>query len=183
LPRAPQWLRTSSLAKCLNSVHGRPASTLSTIRAGALMVRGATCESYQSHLQPRYGEKRNVFLIPNSYSFHDYLRIAALGSPSTSAPSLASSTSSSLRSSPVLSSLYQAPFVSHVSALPRLPPPSREFSVIGWCCVSIFKTCLLATEHEFIPRTIGGTTYFPIRLGNAHLGYVTPSGVKVFTDY
>lgn len=37
--------------------------------------------------------------------------------------------------------------------------------------------------HSFAPRAIGGTTYFPIRLGNARLGYVTPSGVEVFTDH
>ena len=37
--------------------------------------------------------------------------------------------------------------------------------------------------HNFTPRTIGGTTYFPIRLGSARLGYVTPSGVQVFTDH
>ena len=38
-------------------------------------------------------------------------------------------------------------------------------------------------DHTFTPRTIGGTTYFPIALGNAHLGYVTPSGVEVFTGH
>jgi hypothetical protein len=37
--------------------------------------------------------------------------------------------------------------------------------------------------HQFTPRTIGGTTYFPIRLGDAHLGYVTPSGVEVFMGH
>lgn len=40
---------------------------------------------------------------------------------------------------------------------------------------------VLLKGHEFTPRTIGGTTYFPIRLDGARLGYVTPSGVQVFT--
>jgi len=95
--------------------------------------------------------------------FHDYLRIAARGSPSTStAPSLASSTCSSLRSSPVPSGLYQSAFVAHAPAPPRFPR---------------------VPQHEFAPRTMGGTTYFPIRLGSARLGYVTLSGVEVFTDH
>ena len=42
---------------------------------------------------------------------------------------------------------------------------------------------LVLKGHDFTPRTIGGTTYFPIRLGSARLGYVTPSGVQVFTDH
>jgi len=41
---------------------------------------------------------------------------------------------------------------------------------------------LLSQGHDFVPRTVGGTTYFPIRLDEACLGYVTPSGVEVFTD-
>ena len=39
------------------------------------------------------------------------------------------------------------------------------------------------SDHGFVPRTIGGTTYFPIRLDGARLGYVTPTGVQVFTDH
>ena len=38
-------------------------------------------------------------------------------------------------------------------------------------------------DDLFTPRTIGGTTYFPIRLDEARLGYVTPTGVEVFTDH
>jgi hypothetical protein len=69
LPRVLQWLLTSSLAKCLNSAPGRPASTLSTTWAGALLARGATCESYQSYLPPHCGEKRKGFLIPPLIAF------------------------------------------------------------------------------------------------------------------
>lgn len=94
---------------------------------------------------------------------HDYSRIATRGSSSTStATSLASSTCSSLRSSPAPSGPYQAAFVAHAPAPHRLPR---------------------VPKHEFTPRTVGGTTYFPIRLDNARLGYVTLSGVEVFTDY
>ena len=38
-------------------------------------------------------------------------------------------------------------------------------------------------DDEFTPRTIGGTTYFPIDLDEARLGYVTPTGVEVFTGH
>ncbi|KAH9988841.1 hypothetical protein BJV77DRAFT_964224 [Russula vinacea] len=85
---------------------------------------------------------------------HDYSRLTSRGSSSGSnPPSVASSTCSSLRSSPVPSLPYQAPFVPHAYAPPRF-------------------------SHA--PR---GTTYFPIRLGDAHLGYVTPSGVEVFMGH
>ena len=57
-PRAHQWLRAPSLAKCLNSAPGRPASTLSTTWAGAPMARVVTCKSYQSYLHTA------SFLIP-----------------------------------------------------------------------------------------------------------------------
>jgi hypothetical protein len=196
LPRALRWLRTSYLAKCLNSAPGRPASTLSTTRAGALMARSATCESYQSHSPPchrrvavshRIAARKERVSFPDStsyYSFHDYSRIGARGSPPTSTvPSLASSTSSSLRSSPAPSGLYQATFVPHVPAPPRIPRVPREFSVLGCYRALLLRSALFSTEHGFTPRTIGGTTYFPIRLGSARLGYVTLSGVEVFTNH
>ncbi|KAF8485708.1 hypothetical protein DFH94DRAFT_707194 [Russula ochroleuca] len=100
--------------------------------------------------------------------FHDYSRLTPRGSSSGSnPPSVASSTcSSSLRSSPVPSLPYQAPFVPHAPVPAYVPP---RFSS--------------PPRQQFTPRTIGGTTYFPIRLGDASLGYVTPSGVEVFMDH
>lgn len=120
------------------------------------------------------------------YSFHDYLRIATRGSSLTStAPSLASSTCSSLRSSPTpsVNGPYQAAFAAHALAPPHISRVPRELSVLGLVSPFIVKTCPFSTEHGFTPRTIGGTTYFPIRLGNARLGYVTPSGVEVFAGH
>ena len=75
--------------------------------------------------------------------------------------------------------------MAHPPAPSRIPRVPREFSVFGLVSRSVVKICprFFSTEHEFTPRTIGGTTYFPIRLGSASLGYVTLSGVEVFTDH
>jgi hypothetical protein len=80
-----------------------------------------------------------------SYSFHDYLRIATRSSSSTStAPSLASSTCTSLRSSPTPSGQYQTAFVAH--APPRFPRVSREFSILGLVSRSIVKIHVLSQQ-------------------------------------
>jgi hypothetical protein len=108
------------------------------------MARGATCESsYQPYLLPHCGGKRKGLLTPPSfYSLHDYLRIATRSSPSTSSvPSLASSTCSSLRSSPAPSGLYQAAFVARAPTHPRIHRVPREFSVLGPASRSVVKTC------------------------------------------
>jgi hypothetical protein len=54
---------------------------------------------------------------------------------------------------------------------------------LGWYRVTSLRHCSFSTGHGFTPRNIGGTTYFPIRLDDARLGYVTLSGVEVFTDH
>ena len=153
LPHALQWLRTSSLAKCLNSAPGRPANTLNTTRAGALLVRGATCESHQSYCTcpPRRGialhaaSRRKVF-PDSSFSFHDYLRLATRGSsPTTNPSSLASSTCSSLRSSPVPTGRYQPASIAQAPAL-RAP---REFSLVSGAD-PIFLTCSFLLFEKII---------------------------------
>jgi hypothetical protein len=58
-----------------------------------------------------------------------------------------------------------------------------SFTFSGWYRVPLLRHYPSSTEHEITPRTIGGTTYFPIHLGDARLGYVTLSGVEVFTDH
>jgi len=115
--------------------------------------RVCQCQLNTSRASHRMRRAKKSFPDHSYYSIHDFLRFAIRGSsPTTTNPStkLASSTCSSLRSNPVPSDLYQAAFVAHATALPRLPR---------------------VPQHEFSPRTIGGTTYFPIRLGNARLGY------------
>ena len=73
------------------------------------------------------------------------------------------------------------------------PPPPRVPRIFRELLFSFIRDALVVTYalsfcpsfakgHDFVPRTIGGTTYFPIRLDEARLGYVTPSGVEVFTD-
>ncbi|KAI9439986.1 hypothetical protein H4582DRAFT_1565724 [Lactarius indigo] len=109
----------------------------------------------------------------NCHFLHDYSRLPSRPSsfggsigPST-CPSLASSSASSPRGSPVpsgpycLSSGVANPYA-HSAA--TTAPMSR------------------ISYHEFVPRSVGGTTYFPIRLDPVRLGYVTPTGVEVFTD-
>ncbi|KAH9002963.1 hypothetical protein EDB86DRAFT_3073455 [Lactarius hatsudake] len=109
----------------------------------------------------------------NCHFLHDYSRLSSRpnvseGSigPST-CPSLASSSASSPRGSPVPSAPYylssgvvENPYAysTAATAMSRIP------------------------HHGFVPRSVGGTTYFPIRLDAARLGYVTPTGVEVFTD-
>ncbi|KAH9068395.1 hypothetical protein EDB83DRAFT_2518744 [Lactarius deliciosus] len=86
--------------------------------------------------------------------------------PST-CPSLASSSASSPRGSPVPSAPYY--LSSGVVENPyAYPTAAAAMSRIP--------------HHGFVPRSVGGTTYFPIRLDAARLGYVTPTGVEVFTD-
>lgn len=110
----------------------------------------------------------------NCHFLHDYSRLSSRSSslagssgPST-CPSLASSATSSPRDSPVPSLPYYPP--SSVSANLYAYPGSTEASMSR------------IPHHGFVPRNVGGTTYFPIRLDAARLGYVTPVGVEVFTD-
>ncbi|KAI0246030.1 hypothetical protein BJV78DRAFT_1286816 [Lactifluus subvellereus] len=92
---------------------------------------------------------------------HDHSRLSSRpGSTTSSPPSLASSTASSLRSSPVPSTMYY---------------PSGVNQSAGACDAPLYRV----PRHGFTPRTIGGTTYFPIRLDGARLGYVTPVGVQL----
>ncbi|KAH9954354.1 hypothetical protein BC827DRAFT_969254 [Russula dissimulans] len=102
---------------------------------------------------------------------HDYSRLSSRGTSAT--PSLASnsSASSSLRSSPVPSGLWYPPPLNSFQAGPVFgaPPPTYRVPPVP--------------RHGFVPRTIGGTTYFPIRLDPSRLGYVTLRGVEVFTDH
>lgn len=70
------------------------------------------------------------------------------------------------------------------SPLPRLTaflPCSVSYMLCirSWRAVSDVEV----TGHDFVPRHIGGTTYFPIRLDEARLGYITPSGVEVFMNH
>ena len=76
---------------------------------------------------------RDTFSDFNFYSFHDRSRFAPRSSPSASTSSLAPSTCSSLRSSPLPSGPFQAPIVPYAPAHPRFSHVPREFSVLGLC--------------------------------------------------
>ncbi|KAI0281529.1 hypothetical protein BC826DRAFT_974604 [Russula brevipes] len=93
---------------------------------------------------------------------HDHSRLPSRAS--STSPSHASSAASSLRSSPVPFIPWYPRGASYRAAFAPPPPPR------------------LARHHEFTTRTIGGTTYFPIRLDESRLGYMTPNGVEVFTN-
>jgi len=101
---------------------------------------------------------------------HDYSRFPSRDTSAT--PSLASdsSASSSVRSSPVPSGLWYPPPLNSLQAGPVFSAPS-------------YRAPRAAPHNGFVPRLIGGTTYFPIRLDQSRLGYVTPRGVEVFTDH
>ncbi|KAN0138771.1 hypothetical protein V8E53_003159 [Lactarius tabidus] len=103
---------------------------------------------------------------------HDYarltLRASSMGgsNDNSTCPSLVSSASSSPRDSPIPSGpYYPAPGVAANPYVYSATPGQ------------------MIPRHGFIPRTVGGTTYFPIRLDAVRLGFVTPAGVEVFTDH
>ena len=104
-----------------------------------------------------------------------------LPSPAASARAPSPSARSTLRA-------QSQPHSNLRSPLPHLPAflassVSFTFSFLRDAIVcDIGPLFFIQKDHDFVPRTIGGTMYFPIRLDVARLGYVTPSGVEVFTD-
>ncbi|KAF8274657.1 hypothetical protein EI94DRAFT_1782218 [Lactarius quietus] len=111
----------------------------------------------------------------NCHFLHDYARLPSRASSfggssdSSSCPSFASSASSSPRDSPI-------PFP------PYYPSPGVAANPYAYSIASTVPMNRIP-RHGFVPRAVGGTTYFPIRLDAVRLGFVTPVGVEVFTDH
>ncbi|KAI0295887.1 hypothetical protein B0F90DRAFT_1123950 [Multifurca ochricompacta] len=118
---------------------------------------------------------------------HDYSRFPSrVDSGASSGPPTPSSSSNSFHSSPMLLPAYFPPSGSSYSSQPpSLFQVPRKSHTAHLHLRYIFLTLFLSgfIDHGFVPQTFGGTTYFPIRLDNARLGYVTPTGVQVFTDH
>jgi hypothetical protein len=71
--------------------------------------------------------------------------------------------------------------------VPQHPIESCPFWPVPSCLSPSFRLrislCCSCALWVFFLESIACPYYFPVRLGNDRLGYVTPSSVEVFTDH